>query len=327
MHLLTLDHISELIISDMLKVNHVINQQLTSDVALINQLGNYIIQSGGKRLRPMLLLLCAHALGYKGDKHITAAAFIEFIHTATLLHDDVVDESSLRRGKATANSLFGNAASVLAGDYIYTRSFQMMASLNSLEILKVMSNATNVIAEGEMQQLINCHDADLTYDGYRQVIYRKTARLFEAATHCAALLAGANANIQRSLQEYGRYLGTTFQIIDDYLDYADENVNVTGKNLGDDLNEGKPTLPLLHAMANASLADAKLIRKAITEGNGRHLLNHIQHIMAEAGSLQFTRETAEKEAKKAINALTCLPESEYKTALMQLAELSARRHY
>lgn len=327
MRLITLDSINELITSDMLKVNYVINQQLTSDVTLINQLGNYIIHSGGKRLRPMLLILCARALGYCGEKHITAAAFIEFIHTATLLHDDVVDESSLRRGKATANSLFGNAASVLAGDYIYTRSFQMMTSLNSLDILRVMSNATNAIAEGEMQQLINCHDADLTYEGYRQVIYRKTARLFEAAAQCAAILAGTEASIQASLQQYGCYLGTAFQIIDDYLDYANENAAVIGKNLGDDLNEGKPTLPLLHAMTHANSVDAHLIREAIINGNGRHLLNRIQHIMAETGSLQFTRQCALQEAQKAVNTLAFLPESEYKTALISLAKLTVRRDY
>lgn len=325
MNKLTIEQITELVSSDMLNVNKVINQQLTSDVLLINQLGNYIIQSGGKRFRPILVVLVANALNYQGNKHITAAAFIEFIHTATLLHDDVVDQSSLRRSKPTANALFGNAASVLVGDYIYTRSFQMMTSLKSIEILTVMSEATNAIAEGEVQQLINCNDPNISYKKYLQVIYKKTARLFEAATHCAAIIAKANVEQKKALQFYGRYIGSAFQLIDDLLDYAGDNTGAIGKNLGDDLNEGKPTLPLLHAMHHSKPADAKMIRNAIEKGNGRHLLVHILTIMNECNSLEFTYRTAEKEAEKAINVLSCIPESIYKDALINLAEISIRR--
>lgn len=322
---LTIEQITELVSSDMLNVNDTINQQLTSDVLLINQIGNYIIQSGGKRLRPILVLLTAKALDYRGDKHILAAAFIEFIHTATLLHDDVVDESSLRRGKSTANARYGNAASVLVGDYIYTRAFQMMTSIGSLEILSVMSEATNVIAEGEVQQLINCNDPDISYDKYLQVIYQKTGRLFEAATHCMAIIAGVPPELQSALQLYGRYIGSAFQIIDDLLDYIADTAEVLGKNLGDDLNEGKPTLPLLHAIHNAKPHESEMIKATVRQGNGRHLLKPILAVMKECNSFEFTYSIAQKQAEKAIEVINCLPESPYKAALICLAELSIKR--
>lgn len=323
-----MQQIINLIQNDLLNVNRVIQSQLNSDVALINQLGKYIISGGGKRIRPIIALLSAKALNYTGDKHITAAAFIEFIHTATLLHDDVVDESDLRRGRSTANNLFGNAASVLVGDYIHTRSFQMMVSLESIPVLKVMSEATNVIAEGEVQQLMNCNDPDITKEQYLQVIYRKTARLFEAASHTAALLSNATKEQELALQQYGRYLGTAFQLIDDLLDYSAKDAIALGKNLGDDLNEGKPTLPLLHAMNHAPKdIDKQMIKNAIQEGNGRHLLDKVLMVMKECGSLDFTFKIAKEEAEKAANIIDILPSSRYKDALQRLAYLSVDREY
>ncbi|MCX8601832.1 octaprenyl diphosphate synthase [Gilliamella sp. B3766] len=321
-----MNQILELVKDDLVKVNAAIQAELNSDVALINQLGNYIISSGGKRIRPIIALLVAKALNYHGDKHIITAAFIEFIHTATLLHDDVVDESDLRRGKSTANALFGNAASVLVGDYIYTRSFQMMVRTGSFKVLTIMSEATNVIAEGEVQQLINCNDPNITKEQYLEVIYRKTARLFEATSHSAAVLAEANEQQEYALQQYGKYLGTAFQIIDDLLDYSADSNQKLGKNLGDDLNEGKPTLPLLHAMHHAPNADDRaMIRQAIELGNGRHLLDRILQVMDACGSLAFTLEVAQQEAKKAFDVIAILPDSPYKKALQDLALLSVKR--
>ncbi|WP_413111231.1 octaprenyl diphosphate synthase [Thaumasiovibrio sp. DFM-14] len=309
---------------DMANVDAKIIAQLNSDVVLINQLGFYIVNSGGKRLRPMLAVLAARALGYNGEKHTTAAAFIEFIHTATLLHDDVVDESDMRRGKATANAMFGNAASVLVGDYIYTRSFQMMTSLRSLKILDIMSEATNVIAEGEVLQLMNIHDADITEENYMQVIYSKTARLFEAATQIGAIITDSSAAVETAMQDYGRYLGTAFQLIDDVLDYEADTEQM-GKNAGDDLAEGKPTLPLLHAMCHGTEAQSAMIRTAIEQGDGRDLLDPILECMHATGSLTYTRQRAQEEAQKAINALAIIPDSEYKQALIALAELAVNR--
>lgn len=316
--------IQALTANDMAAVDAKIQAQLNSDVALINQLGFYIVSGGGKRLRPMLVVLAARALGYQGDKHITAAAFVEFIHTATLLHDDVVDESDMRRGKDTANAAFGNAASVLVGDYIYTRSFQMMTSLRSLKILDVMSEATNVIAEGEVQQLMNCNDPNTTEDNYMQVIYSKTARLFEAATQISAIITESSTEIEVALQDYGRYLGTAFQLIDDVLDYVADGKEM-GKNVGDDLSEGKPTLPLLHAMHNGNKAQSAMIREAIEKSNGMDKLNEILAAMHEAGSLEYTQQRAEEEADKAIAALAPIVESEHKEALIQLAHLAVKR--
>lgn len=316
--------IQRLTANDMAKVNETIQNQLNSDVALINQLGLYIVSGGGKRLRPLLAVLSAKALGYQGEHHTTAAAFIEFIHTATLLHDDVVDESDMRRGKATANAAFGNAASVLVGDFIYTRSFQMMTKLGSLKILELMSDAVNIIAEGEVQQLINCNDPSVTEDDYMQVIYSKTARLFEAATQIGAILCDAPEEVETALKNYGKYLGTAFQLIDDVMDYTSDGEEM-GKNVGDDLAEGKPTLPLLYAMQNSSGAKAELIKEAIEKANGMDHLEQILSIMEETGSLQYTQDKAIQEADKAIAELKVLPEGEYKEALVTLAHLAVNR--
>lgn len=323
---MNLEKITELTAQDMADVNAKILHQLNSDVTLINQLGYYIISGGGKRIRPMIAVLAARALHYQGDRHVTIAALIEFIHTATLLHDDVVDESDMRRGKATANAAFGNAASVLVGDFIYTRAFQMMTSLQSLRILELMSAATNVIAEGEVMQLMNVNDPDISEENYMQVIYSKTARLFEAAAQCSAILAGADTHQELALQDYGRYLGTAFQLIDDLLDYDADGATL-GKNTGDDLNEGKPTLPLLHAMRHGSPERSAMIRQAIEQGNGRHLLDPVLETMQQVGSLDYTRRRAEEEADKAIAALAVLDDSPYKQALIGLANLSVKRTF
>ncbi|MDR0217592.1 MAG: octaprenyl diphosphate synthase [Enterobacteriaceae bacterium] len=321
---MNLESIIKLTAGDMAAVNATILDQLNSDVALINQLGYYIISGGGKRIRPMIAVLVGKALGYEGEKHTKVAALIEFIHTATLLHDDVVDESDMRRGKATANAIYGNAASVLVGDFIYTRSFQMMTDLNSMRVLKLMSDATNVIAEGEVMQLMNCNDPDISEDDYMRVIYSKTARLFEVAAHSSAILSGATPEQEVALRDYGRYLGTAFQLIDDLLDY-DSDDNTLGKKTGDDLNEGKPTLPLLHAMNHGTPEQSALIRQAIEQGNGRHLLDTVLTTMKQCGSLDYTRQRAEEEADKAISALHVLEDSPYKAALVGLAHIAVQR--
>ncbi|MTD37920.1 octaprenyl diphosphate synthase [Erwinia sp. CPCC 100877] len=323
---MNLENINQLTAQDMAGVNAVILEQLSTDVQLINQLGYYIISGGGKRIRPMIAVLSARALDYQGEAHVTIAALIEFIHTATLLHDDVVDESDMRRGKATANAAFGNAASVLVGDFIYTRAFQMMTRLGSLKVLEIMSEAVNVIAEGEVLQLMNVNDPDITEESYMRVIYSKTARLFEAASQCAGILAGATPKQEKALQEYGRYLGTAFQLIDDLLDYSADGETL-GKNVGDDLNEGKPTLPLLHAMQHGTPEQAQMIRKAIEEGNGRHLLEPVLETMAACGSLEWTRQRAEEEADKAIAALAALPDTPHRDALIALAHIAVQRNH
>ncbi|CDL82877.1 octaprenyl diphosphate synthase [Xenorhabdus szentirmaii] len=321
---MNLESIIQLTADDMAAVNETILNQLNSDVALINQLGYYIISGGGKRIRPMIAVLAGKALQCKDEKHIKVAALIEFIHTATLLHDDVVDESDMRRGKATANAIYGNAASVLVGDFIYTRSFQMMTSLDSMRVLKLMSDATNVIAEGEVMQLMNCNDPDISEDDYMRVIYSKTARLFEVAAHSAAILSNATPEQETALRDYGRYLGTAFQLIDDLLDYDSDN-STLGKNTGDDLNEGKPTLPLLHAMHHGTPEQSALIRSAIEQGNGRHLLDTVLATMKQCGSLEYTRQRAEEEADKAISVLQILEDSPYKAALVGLAHVAVQR--
>lgn len=323
---MNLEQINELTAQDMADVNTTILEQLNSEVSLINQLGYYIISSGGKRIRPMIAVLAARALNYTGKQHVTVAALIEFIHTATLLHDDVVDESDMRRGKATANAAFGNAASVLVGDFIYTRAFQMMTSLGSLRVLALMSEAVNVIAEGEVMQLMNCNDPDITEESYMRVIYSKTARLFEAAAQSSAILASATPEQEKSLQDYGRFIGTAFQLIDDLLDYSADGKTL-GKNVGDDLSEGKPTLPLLHAMRHGTPEQSALIRGAIEQGNGRHLLASVLETMHQCGSLEWTRRSAEKEADKAIAALKVLPESPWRSALEALAHMSVQREF
>ncbi|MHA2940337.1 octaprenyl diphosphate synthase [Vibrio sp. RC27] len=317
--------IQTLTADDMAKVNETILKQLNSDVSLINQLGFYIVSGGGKRIRPLIAILSARSLGYEGNDHTTASAFIEFIHTATLLHDDVVDESDMRRGKATANAAFGNAASVLVGDFIYTRSFQMMTQIGSLKILELMSNAVNVIAEGEVLQLMNCNDPDTTEESYMQVIYSKTARLFEAATQVGAILCDAPAEVESALQDYGRYLGTAFQLIDDVMDYTSDGDEM-GKNVGDDLAEGKPTLPLLYAMHNGNEQQCEMIREAIEKANGMERLTEILQAMEETGALEYTRKKAMEEADKAIASLSIIPDSEYKQALISLSHLAVNRN-
>ena len=316
--------IIELAADDMQRVNECISEQLTSDVALINQLGMYIVNSGGKRIRPMLTVLAAKALGYEGQQHHTLAAIIEFIHTATLLHDDVVDESTMRRGKETANAVFGNQASVLVGDFLYTRSFQMMVTLESMRVMNILADATNTISEGEVLQLMNCNDPDTTEKSYFDVIYGKTARLFEAATQLAAIISGSDDQTEKAMQLYGMHLGTAFQLIDDVMDYASDAEDM-GKNVGDDLAEGKPTLPLLYAMWNSTEDDASLIRDAIENANGMDHLDRILAVMDQTGSLAYATQQAEKEADKAINAIQSLPASPYKEALINLAHVAVNR--
>ena len=309
----------------MQSVNQLIQQQVDSDVALINQLGFYIVNSGGKRLRPLLTVLAARALNIQSQQHHTLAAIIEFIHTATLLHDDVVDESTMRRGRETANALFGNQASVLVGDFLYTRSFQMMVSLNSMRVMEILSDSTNRIAQGEVQQLMNCNDPNTTEESYFDVIYGKTARLFEAATQLAAVITGQSEEIEVAMQDYGKHLGTAFQLADDLLDY-ESDADAMGKNAGDDLAEGKPTLPLLYAMWHASEEDAALIREAIEKANGLPHLERILGVMEETGALDYTRQKANEEADKAITALSAIPDSDYKKALIALAHIAVDRN-
>jgi len=310
--------------NDMTSVNDLIYQQLQSDVALINQLGIYIVNSGGKRMRPMLSVLAARALNYQGKDHISIAAIIEFIHTATLLHDDVVDESMMRRGKETANALFGNSASVLVGDFLYTRSFQMMVCLDNMKIMKILSDATNIVAEGEVLQLMNCNDPSTTEESYMEVIYCKTAKLFEAATRLAAIVSNQSEAIENAMADYGKHLGTAFQLVDDIMDYT-ADAKEMGKNVGDDLAEGKPTLPLLYAMANGNEQQRELISEAIEHCTGMDHLDDILAAMAETGSFTYTQKQAEIEADKAIQALSILPDSEHKQALVALAHIAANR--
>lgn len=314
---------------DMTKVNDLIYGQLHSDVALINQLGIYIVNAGGKRMRPMLTVLTAQALNHNnsgelGEKHCTIAAIIEFIHTATLLHDDVVDESNMRRGRETANALFGNSASVLVGDFLYTRSFQMMTKLGDMRIMDILSDATNIVAEGEVLQLMNCNDPDTTEESYLQVIYCKTAKLFEAATRLAAVITQQDSAVETAMADYGKYLGTAFQLVDDIMDYT-ADAKEMGKNVGDDLAEGKPTLPLLYTIAHGTDAQKQLVRGAIEHGNGMEHLDEILNAMKQTGALVYTQKKAEIEADKAINALAILPESDYKQALISLAHIAANR--
>lgn len=320
---MTFDDIRKLVHAEMADVDERIKEKLASDVALVNQLGYYIINSGGKRLRPILLLLMAKALGYQGNDHINLAAVIEFIHTATLLHDDVVDESDLRRGNDTANALFGNAASVLVGDYLYSRSFQMMVESNSLPVMDVLADTTNKIAEGEVMQLMNVNDPDTSMDSYLSVIEHKTATLFEAATHLAGLLADSDAETLKQLRDFGLRLGNAFQMIDDALDYeADEEK--LGKQLGDDLAEGKPTLPLILAMQNASEEERVVIRNSIETGS-REQFATIKQIIEKSGALEKTHEIAQREANLAKQALHALPETDYKAALIAIADLAVKR--
>lgn len=308
----------------MAEVDRVIAARLDTGVPLVSHVSKYIISAGGKRLRPALLLLMAGALGYNGAQRHNLAAVVEFIHTATLLHDDVVDESTLRRGRPTANESFGNPASVLVGDFLYSRAFQMMLDANNMRVMQILAEATNVIAEGEVLQLMNMHDASLDEAAYLRVIRSKTAKLFEASTRLAAVLSVASQEVEEACATYGQALGTAFQVIDDVLDYAG-NANETGKNLGDDLREGKTTLPLILAMQRAEQADATLIRTAIETGDSGQL-QRIVDIVRETGALEATRRTAAAEARRAMDALAGFPENSHTTGLLQLAaQLLERR--
>ena len=307
----------------MREVDAVIRRRLTSDVALVNQIGEYIIGAGGKRMRPMLVIMFARALGFRGAEQHELAATVEFIHTATLLHDDVVDESSLRRGRQTANALFGNAASVLVGDFLYSRAFQMMVSVNRMRVLEVLADATNVIAEGEVLQLMNMHDPDIAVSEYLRVIRFKTAKLFEASARLGAVLADASSDVEEACAAYGRSLGTAFQLVDDLLDY-EGNTAELGKNVGDDLREGKPTLPLLIAMERGTAAERELIRHAIEHGEVARLAEIVE-IVRHTGAISATREAARREADQAATQLEHLPESEYREALLEFCARSVER--
>jgi octaprenyl-diphosphate synthase len=314
-----------LIAGDMREVDAVIAQRLDSGVPLVGQVARYIISAGGKRLRPALLLLVSGALGYQGTQRFNLAAVVEFIHTATLLHDDVVDDSTLRRGRATANEMFGNPASVLVGDFLYSRAFQMMLDARDMRVMEILAEATNVIAEGEVLQLMNMHDASLDEEGYLRVIRSKTAKLFEASTRLAAVLAGSPPAVEQACADYGQALGTAFQVIDDVLDY-DGNAAEMGKNLGDDLREGKSTLPLIAAMERAAPAQRDLIRGAIEQGSV-DALDTIVDIVRDTGALEVARRAAAAEAQRAIDCLALLPRNAYSEGLLQLASsLLDRRH-
>ena len=315
--------ISQLVATDMQAVNQLILDRLHSEVVLVNQLGKYIIQSGGKRIRPMLALQVAKACGYQGDKHIDVAAIIEFIHTATLLHDDVVDKSSLRRGKDTANQVWGNQAAVLVGDFLYSRSFEMMVDVGSMRVMEILSSTTNTIAEGEVLQLLNCHDATTTEQQYMDVIHSKTAKLFEAASQLGAVLADATESVEKHLAKYGMHLGTAFQLIDDVMDYQ-ASAEEMGKNVGDDLAEGKPTLPLIIALQRSTGDDTDIIRDAIENGGLENIDRILQTIHA-TNALDYAVEIAKNEAKLAIAQLECLDDSPYKSALEALSWMCIER--
>ena len=311
--------------AEMAQVDAVIQRRLASSVALIDQIGHYIISAGGKRIRPLLVLLFSDALGFRGGERYELAATVEFIHTATLLHDDVVDESALRRGRKTANALFGNAASVLVGDFVYSRAFQMMVSLNRMRVLEVLADATNVIAEGEVLQLMNMHDPDLSVDDYLRVIRFKTAKLFEASARLGAVLANAPAEIEEACADYGRSLGTAFQLIDDLLDYEGTTAQL-GKNVGDDLREGKPTLPLLLAMENGNTEERAIIRQAIEHGEVARLADIVE-IVRRTGAISATRDAARLEADHAASQLSQLAPSDYREALLEFCVRSVDRSF
>jgi len=311
------------IADDMRAVDQLIRHRLASEVVLINQISEYIINSGGKRLRPALLLLVSGALGVTSPHRFELAAVIEFIHTSTLLHDDVVDESDLRRGKQTANALFGNAASVLVGDFLYSRSFEMMVSVDNMRVMQILARATNVIAEGEVLQLLNMHDPDVDEARYLQVIKYKTATLFEAATQLAAVLANADAQTEAAVREYGGRLGTAFQLMDDWLDYAGDT-DAMGKNAGDDLREGKPTLPLIHVLQHGTDEERALVREAIENG-GTDKFEPILAAITRTGALDYTLARAKEEADAAAQTISALPSSQYKNSLLELCSYSIAR--
>ncbi len=315
--------IQRLIADEMARVNTFIEENLASDVSLINQLGQYIVNSGGKRLRPALVILSSKVLGYEGDKHINLAAIIELIHTATLLHDDVVDASLLRRGHQTANQRWGNEASVLVGDFVYSRAFQMMVDINSLSIMRVLSEATNTIAEGEVQQLIYRHRPETSEENYLDVIRNKTAKLFEAAARLGSIISKKTKDDESAMANYGRHLGTAFQLIDDVLDYSSSEIEL-GKSIGDDLSQGNPTLPLLYAMWNSTKDEEKIIRNSISNGSLENI-ELIKDTINSTGAISYTIEIAKRESELAMNALDKLPQSEYLDALYMLAKFSVDR--
>ena len=310
---------------DLQAVDRVLRKSLSSDVALIRQVSEYIIRGGGKRLRPALLILAAQACGYRGKHHHTLAAVVEMIHTATLLHDDVVDESSLRRGHATANAMFGNAASVLVGDFLYSRAFQLIVTVENMRVLQNLSNATNVIAEGEVLQLMNTGNPDLDEESYLEVIRRKTAKLFEAAAQLGAVLAGADVGIEDALARYGMHVGTAFQLIDDVLDYSGELAAI-GKNLGDDLAEGKATLPLIRALRVGSADDVALIRAALS-GEGLKDFEAVLAALTRTDALAYARHCAEADSASATAALAALPDSSAKRTLLELSAFAVTRNF
>ncbi|OQX31245.1 MAG: octaprenyl diphosphate synthase [Candidatus Sedimenticola endophacoides] len=320
-----ISEIRQLIAEDLAAVDDLILRRLHSDVILINQIGQYIVNSGGKRLRPMIVLLAARALGYQGDKHIELAAVIEFIHTATLLHDDVVDGSELRRNRDTANAVWGNAASVLVGDFLYSRSFEMMVAVDRMRVMQILSTATNRIAEGEVLQLLNCNNPDTTEEQYREVILRKTATLFEAGAQLGAVVNLAPEAQEQALAAYGLHLGIAFQIVDDALDYSACGDEI-GKNIGDDLEEGKPTLPLLRAMAVGGAEQQAALREAIEKG-GREHIEIVMNAIESTDAIEYTSRLATEEADKAIQALDALPDTPYRHALAAIAEFSVKRSH
>lgn len=322
---MSFESVKTLVDDDLRQVDRVIRNRLASDVLLVNQVAEYIVGSGGKRLRPLVVVVAARACGYSGERHAEAAAIIEFIHTATLLHDDVVDGSTLRRGRDTANEVWGNEASVLVGDYVYSRAFEMMVSLNDMRIMDVMASATNKIAEGEVMQLMNANDPDTTEERYFEVVYRKTAKLFESGTQIAAILSGSPAALEASMARYGKHLGTAFQLVDDVFDYRSDHEQL-GKNLGDDLAEGKPTLPLIYALKLGTPEQRAMIRTSIEQGSTAELTN-ITAAIESTGGLAYTARLARREAALAIEALADLPDSAYKQALRELADFAVDRTY
>ncbi len=314
-----------LVAADRQAVDELIKQRLHSEVVLINQIGHYIVNSGGKRLRPVLLLLTSRAFCYEGEAHLELAAVVEFIHTATLLHDDVVDASDMRRGKETANNVWGNEASVLVGDFLYSRAFQMMVGVHNMRVMEILSEATNTIAEGEVKQLLNVHNADLDEAGYLDVIRSKTAKLFESSAQLGAVLTGRSMEEERAMAAYGMHLGIAFQLIDDALDYSASSEEL-GKNIGDDLAEGKPTLPLIHVINHGTPEQAALVREALEKG-GRDRIDEIKQAIESAGAIEYTSRSAQAEADKAITALSVLPDSPYKEALATLANFAVQRSH
>ncbi len=313
------------VLDDLQAVDTLIVQRLQSDVVLINQIGHYIVGSGGKRLRPLVVLLAARACGYQGNQHLNAAAIIEFIHTSTLLHDDVVDGSQMRRSRKTANAVWGNEASVLVGDFLYSRSFQMMVEIDSMRVMEVLAHATNRISEGEVLQLLNAHDPDTTEARYMEVIERKTATLFEAGTRLGAVLAQVPSAVEEAVAQYGAHLGIAFQLVDDALDYASDHQTI-GKNIGDDLEEGKPTLPVIRAMAVGTDAQRALLRETIAHG-GREQIDAVVAAIVETQALEYTAHLAQEHADAAIKALEGLEDSPYRQSMIAAAQFAVGRSY